>query len=459
MGTSGSEAGKPSRITLGEHVWGEIDRAFDLVHLLGPGGTILYSSGIEGDAGYRQDDMSGRDFLSLVHPDDRPSMRAELAAALATPGKSSSFRIRTRAAGGDWLGVEEEVIALAQPKSAPVVLLVGRLVESQVALNVAFRNLTQALNTLIAGDDAVVHSKDEVSLVKDMCRAIVEEGGYRFAWVGYAEHDEAKSIRHVAQWGASGDYPETVKLSWGDDPTSLGPGGVAIKTGQPAVIDDMLTDPHYVRWRHRAIAYHHRSGLAVPLRVHDEVIGFLGIYSELPSAFDESAIVQLSRLGDHLGFGIERHRDAARLAESLKGTITDLHQRLDEGERRQLLEEERQRIAEQLRHDLQDAIFGIGERVNVVLGQSGLRTASTGPLLEVRQLAAKAASATAARDLKPRHSEILSLVAEGFSNREIASRLHLSENTIKTHLQTIFTKLRVRNRVEAAVFAANRKVD
>lgn len=48
---------------------------------------------------------------------------------------------------------------------------------------------------------------------------------------------------------------------------------------------------------------------------------------------------------------------------------------------------------------------------------------------------------------------ILRLVAAGFSNREIALRLHLSENTVKTHVQEILRKLEVRNRVEAAVRA------
>ena len=49
--------------------------------------------------------------------------------------------------------------------------------------------------------------------------------------------------------------------------------------------------------------------------------------------------------------------------------------------------------------------------------------------------------------------EILTLVSEGFSNREIAARIHLSENTVKSHLQEIFRKLGVRNRVEAAIRA------
>jgi two-component system, NarL family, response regulator DevR len=48
---------------------------------------------------------------------------------------------------------------------------------------------------------------------------------------------------------------------------------------------------------------------------------------------------------------------------------------------------------------------------------------------------------------------ILRLMSLGHSNREIAADVHLSENTVKTHIQEIFRKLGVHNRVEAAILA------
>jgi len=63
-------------------------------------------------------------------------------------------------------------------------------------------------------------------------------------------------------------------------------------------------------------------------------------------------------------------------------------------------------------------------------------------------------SATKARDdLTPREREVLSFVAGGATNREIAGALTLTENTVKNHLRNILEKLHVENRVQAAAYA------
>lgn len=51
--------------------------------------------------------------------------------------------------------------------------------------------------------------------------------------------------------------------------------------------------------------------------------------------------------------------------------------------------------------------------------------------------------------LTPRELEILERIAEGLSNREIAERLFLSENTVKTHSSRVFDKLGARRRTQA----------
>jgi DNA-binding CsgD family transcriptional regulator len=51
--------------------------------------------------------------------------------------------------------------------------------------------------------------------------------------------------------------------------------------------------------------------------------------------------------------------------------------------------------------------------------------------------------------ITPRELEILELIAEGLSNKEIAERVHVSENTVKTHSSRVFDKLGARRRTQA----------
>jgi DNA-binding NarL/FixJ family response regulator len=91
----------------------------------------------------------------------------------------------------------------------------------------------------------------------------------------------------------------------------------------------------------------------------------------------------------------------------------------------------------------------------VAAGESLLAPAITQRLIEdfCRLPPPAVAVPDAAQDLSPRERDVLRLVAEGLSNAEVAGRLVLSEATIKSHVARILSKLGLRDRVQAVVFA------
>jgi two-component system, NarL family, response regulator DevR len=92
--------------------------------------------------------------------------------------------------------------------------------------------------------------------------------------------------------------------------------------------------------------------------------------------------------------------------------------------------------------------------------RSAVRTVSRGEGVVSSAVAGKILDHLAGRapspnpELNEGQLRILKLISQGYSNREIGSQVHLSENTVKSHVQEIFRKLGVRTRVEAALRAS-----
>ncbi len=75
-------------------------------------------------------------------------------------------------------------------------------------------------------------------------------------------------------------------------------------------------------------------------------------------------------------------------------------------------------------------------------------------LEEVRALSMSGGPALPAGDLTPRELEVMALVAEGHTNKEVAEACSLSPNTVKSHMRKILEKLQLRNRAQVAAWAA-----
>jgi len=180
----------------------------------------------------------------------------------------------------------------------------------------ALERVNRALRTLSAGNRALLRIDNEPDLLREMCRVAVEVGGYRMAWVGYVEHDEAKSIRPVAHAGLEQDYLATLKLTWADTERGQGPGGTAVRSGKPCAIRHIDTDPRFAPWREEALKRGYGSVICLPLRVQGEIAGVLCVLAAESDAFGEQEAYVLEEMADDLAFGLATLRDRERRREA-----------------------------------------------------------------------------------------------------------------------------------------------
>jgi len=185
----------------------------------------------------------------------------------------------------------------------------------------SLRKINQAYKALSDCNQALLHATDESELLQEVCRIIKEDCGYHLVWVGFAEQDEAKTVRPVAHAGYEEGYLNTVSITWADTEQGRGPTGTAIRTARPVINRDVLTNPDYAPWRAEAIKRGYASSAALPLIAHEQVLGALNVYAAEPDAFAAQEVDLLMELSGDLAYGIMALRmraEHARAEEALR---------------------------------------------------------------------------------------------------------------------------------------------
>ncbi len=202
--------------------------------------------------------------------------------------------------------IYETVKAPVRNSSGATIGTVGiaRDITERMQAEADLRRMNRTLRMLSECNVAVVRATDEPELLKAICRLAVETGGYRMAWVGFAERNAARDVRPVASAGFDSDYVETARITWDDSERGHGPMGTAIRTGHPVITRNILTDPAFAPWREAALKRGYAACAALPLKREDVVLGAFMAYAAEANAFDDGEVALLAELADDLAYGI-----------------------------------------------------------------------------------------------------------------------------------------------------------
>jgi PAS domain S-box-containing protein len=192
------------------------------------------------------------------------------------------------------------------------------------------RRTNRALQVLTSCNEALIRAEQEKELLGEICQIAVAQGGYRMAWVGYAQEDEQRTIAPIAHAGVEEGYLAAQKVTWdGAVASGQGPAGQAIRSGRAVVCEDFSREPAFEPWRTLARERAYAGTICLPLREAGRTFGLLGLYvgAVTPTGTEELKLLQ--ELADDLAFGILNLRarlERRRAQEALRASEEEFRQ-------------------------------------------------------------------------------------------------------------------------------------
>ena len=299
-----------------EDVFYNADVAEDRVRYISPGYEKIWGRSCE--SLYAQPGT----YDDAVLPEDRHVLT--LARELRGAGQVSDVEYRIVAADGQirWIRDRSYPVCNAAGVLERVVGTARDVTDSKLS-QLALASTNRALQMLSRSSIAINRIHDEADLLAEVCRVAVELGGYRMAWVGYAQDDAEKRIQPMAHAGAELGYLAAVNLNWHDGlPGGQGPAGLAIRTGKSQQSNDIRADKRFT-WSESALVRGYRSAILLPLCNEAQSFGVLCLYAGEVQQFAPQEVQLLQELAENLAFGIfslrtrlqrQRSEEAARQA-------------------------------------------------------------------------------------------------------------------------------------------------
>ena len=171
----------------------------------------------------------------------------------------------------------------------------------------------------------LIYALDEDALLKQICKVIVETGGYKIAWFGFKKYDQEKNIEIVAYHTREKEceeYVKNLKLNWRDDnPYGMGPAGIACREGRIDIEQNIFFSERFKPIKDFAMKFGLQSVIGIPVELIDRVIGCLVVYSPYPDAFYKEEADILKEIAVNLGFGINLLRERKSKLKLLEQNI------------------------------------------------------------------------------------------------------------------------------------------
>jgi PAS domain S-box-containing protein len=205
--------------------------------------------------------------------------------------------------------------------SGVLYLLLGYWGSSQAETQGSLLKMKHALKSYSEFTKAVIRADNETALMEDICRICIDVGGHRMAWVAIAENDSQKSLTPVAHWGEKGCFFDNFHASWSESECGQGPIGTSIRTREPVIFQDLMTNPRFEACRDAAEKCGFASCISLPLRDDKHIFAALVIFDAKPNVFGKEQTLLLKELAEDLSCGIQNLRLKVDRKQEIKKSL------------------------------------------------------------------------------------------------------------------------------------------
>lgn len=255
--------------------------------------------------GFTPNEIIGKSIGDVTHPDDLSESMEKFIALMS--GKIDSYQIekqyRHKEKGFVWCRLS---ISSVKDKNNEPVHAIAHIedISERKKSEAALLRYNRALEMVNQCNDTLIDATNREALLEQVCNIIVNTGGYRFAWVGYAQSDAEKSIMPMAKAGIESGYFDE-KISWEKQDGYCYPVAEAIITSKPVTIKNIKTASSSIIFRHATLERGYNSCTALPLIAEGQAFAAIVIYSSECEVFDDEELALLIKLADNLSFGIQ----------------------------------------------------------------------------------------------------------------------------------------------------------
>lgn len=262
--------------------------------------------------GYTRDELIGMHATDIVLPSEAQHIQPAINTIQAKHSYLREWQLKRK----DGSVFTAEIMATAMPDGNLLALVRDVTILKQHAQEIA--QLSRLYAALTHINQAIIWLPTRDELFKKVCQILVEEAGFDMAWLGWHNPD-THQLMPVAGWGDDDDYLNKIKIYSDERLGGQGPSGLAFRSGEPYICNNMQEDQVTLPWRDEIVRRGFHSAAFFPIRIDNQTVGTLNVYSTTPMLFEDKEVGLLAEATSNIAFALKNiaREEERKRAESL----------------------------------------------------------------------------------------------------------------------------------------------